>query len=56
MIWDMQFGFFFVYYVWMYQQYIDKFYDLYSLGKFKILIDLKKFVGVYFVVDVVEYF
>lgn len=48
-------GFFLVHYVRMYQQHIDKLYDLYSSGKLKISIDSKKFVGVHSVAGAVEH-
>ncbi|KAK6946122.1 Alcohol dehydrogenase, N-terminal [Dillenia turbinata] len=48
-------GFFLVHYAHFWQEHLNKLFDLYSLGKLKVTIDPKKFVGIHSVADAVEY-
>ncbi|XP_058730739.1 uncharacterized protein LOC131602601 [Vicia villosa] len=48
-------GFFLVQYSHMYQEHLDKLYDLYSKAKLKVAVDPKKFIGLNSVADAVEY-
>ncbi|KAL5062952.1 hypothetical protein RYX36_024689, partial [Vicia faba] len=47
-------GFFLVQYCHMYQEHLDKLYDLYSKGNLKVAVDPKKFIGLHSVADAVE--
>ncbi|PWA53987.1 ARP protein (REF) [Artemisia annua] len=51
----LQAGFFLVQYAHLWQQHLDNLVHLFSVGKLKVAIDLKIFVGVQSVVDAVEY-
>ncbi|EEF43705.1 prostaglandin reductase-3 [Ricinus communis] len=48
-------GFFLIQYADLWQQHLNKLFDLFSAGKLKISIDPKRFVGVHSVADAVEY-
>lgn len=48
-------GFFLVQYSHLWRQHLDRLFDLYSMGKLKVAIDPKKFVGLKSVADAVEY-
>ncbi|WVZ65206.1 hypothetical protein U9M48_014612 [Paspalum notatum var. saurae] len=48
-------GFFLVQYAHLWQDHLDKLFDLYASGKLKVSLDPKKFVGVASVPDAVEY-
>ncbi|CAI9786321.1 unnamed protein product [Fraxinus pennsylvanica] len=48
-------GFFLVQYAHLWQQHLDKLVDLYSLGKLKVAVDPKPFLGVNSVADAVDY-
>uniref|UniRef100_A0A0A9BTL5 Enoyl reductase (ER) domain-containing protein n=1 Tax=Arundo donax TaxID=35708 RepID=A0A0A9BTL5_ARUDO len=48
-------GFFLVQYAHLWQDHLDKLFDLYASGKLKVSLDHKKFVGVASVPDAVEY-
>ncbi|XP_021625824.1 prostaglandin reductase-3 isoform X2 [Manihot esculenta] len=48
-------GFFLIQYGHLWQQHLDRLFDLFSTGKLKISIDPKRFVGVRAVADAVEY-
>lgn len=48
-------GFFLVQYSHLWQQHLDKLFDLFSSGKLKVAVDPKKFIGVGSVADAVEY-
>eukprot|EP00262_Sarcandra_glabra_P003563 TRINITY_DN14304_c0_g1_i1.p1 TRINITY_DN14304_c0_g1~~TRINITY_DN14304_c0_g1_i1.p1 ORF type:complete len:495 (+),score=90.93 TRINITY_DN14304_c0_g1_i1:140-1624(+) len=48
-------GFFLVQYSHLWQQHLDRLYDLFSLGKLKVAVDPKKFLGLNSVADAVEY-
>ncbi|TVU00583.1 hypothetical protein EJB05_53972, partial [Eragrostis curvula] len=48
-------GFFLVQYAHLWQDHLDKLFDLYASGKLKVSLDPKKFVGVSSVPDAVEY-
>lgn len=48
-------GFFLVQYSHLWQPHLDKLFHLYSLGKLKVAIDPKKFLGLHSVADAVEY-
>ncbi|KAG9450919.1 hypothetical protein H6P81_010884 [Aristolochia fimbriata] len=48
-------GFFLVQYVHLWQEHLDRLFDLYSSGKLKVFVDPKKFVGISSVADAVEY-
>lgn len=48
-------GFFLIQYAHLYQQHLDKLFRLYSVGKLKVTLDLKQFLGVNSVADAVEY-
>ncbi|XP_054786825.1 uncharacterized protein LOC129293048 isoform X2 [Prosopis cineraria] len=48
-------GFFLVQYSHLWRQHLDRLFDLYSMGKLKVAIDPKKFVGLQSVADAVEY-
>ncbi|KAI7978945.1 Prostaglandin reductase-3 [Camellia lanceoleosa] len=50
-----QAGFFLVQYSHLWQPHLDKLFHLYSLGKLKVAIDPKKFLGLHSVADAVEY-
>ncbi|CAA3028384.1 ARP (REF) [Olea europaea subsp. europaea] len=48
-------GFFLVQYAYLWQQHLDKLVDLYFLGKLKVAVDPKPFLGVNSVADAVDY-
>nr|ACJ83745.1 unknown [Medicago truncatula] len=48
-------GFFLVQYSHMWQEHLDRLFDLYSQGKLKVAVDPKKFIGLHSVADAVEY-
>uniref|UniRef100_A0A7N0UM82 Uncharacterized protein n=1 Tax=Kalanchoe fedtschenkoi TaxID=63787 RepID=A0A7N0UM82_KALFE len=48
-------GFFLVQYAPLWQQHLDRLYDLFSTGKLKVLIDSKRFVGLQAIPDAVEH-
>ncbi|KAI4295637.1 hypothetical protein L6164_035660 [Bauhinia variegata] len=48
-------GFFLVQYGHLWQQHLEKLFDLYSAGKLKVVLDPKKFLGLQAVPDAVEY-
>ncbi|XP_019422170.1 PREDICTED: prostaglandin reductase-3-like [Lupinus angustifolius] len=48
-------GFFLVQYAHLWQEHLDKLFNLYSTGKLKVAVDPKKFVGLRSVADAVEY-
>ncbi|KAF2321211.1 hypothetical protein GH714_035584 [Hevea brasiliensis] len=48
-------GFFLIQYGHLWQQHLDRLFDLFSTGKLKVSIDPKRFVGVHAVADAVEY-
>ncbi|XAR59461.1 15-hydroxyprostaglandin dehydrogenase (NAD(+)) [Bertholletia excelsa] len=48
-------GFFLVQYAHLWQEHLDKLFHLYSLGKLKVALDPKKFLGIHSVADAVEY-
>ncbi|XP_068637694.1 uncharacterized protein [Aristolochia californica] len=48
-------GFFLVQYVHLWQEHLDRLFDLYSSGKLKVFVDPTKFVGISAVADAVEY-
>ncbi|ERM97141.1 hypothetical protein AMTR_s00126p00098640 [Amborella trichopoda] len=48
-------GFFLVQYAHLWQEHLDRLYDLFSAGKLKVVVDPKQFVGLNSVADAVEY-
>uniref|UniRef100_A0A5B7BUR3 Putative zinc-binding alcohol dehydrogenase domain-containing protein 2 n=1 Tax=Davidia involucrata TaxID=16924 RepID=A0A5B7BUR3_DAVIN len=48
-------GFFLVQYSHLWQQHLDKLFHLFSLGKLKVAIDPKRFLGLHSIADAVEY-
>ncbi|GAB2222511.1 hypothetical protein Droror1_Dr00016627 [Drosera rotundifolia] len=48
-------GFFLLQYSRLWQQHLDKLFHLFSLGKLKVNVDAKSFVGLHSIVDAVEY-
>lgn len=48
-------GFFLIQYAHLYQQHLDKLFHLYSVGKLKVTLDPKQFLGINSVADAVEY-
>ncbi|KAJ0974948.1 hypothetical protein J5N97_016913 [Dioscorea zingiberensis] len=48
-------GFFLVQYAQLWQQHLDRLFDLFSSGKLKVVVDSKKFLGLKSVADAVEY-
>ncbi|KAM6558157.1 hypothetical protein CsatA_027396 [Cannabis sativa] len=48
-------GFFLVQYSYLWQQHLDKLVNLFSMGKLKVVVDPKQFLGVNSVADAVEY-
>lgn len=48
-------GFFLVQYSHMWQEHLDRLFDLYSQGKLKVAVDPKRFIGLQSVADAVEY-
>ncbi|WOK93988.1 zinc-binding alcohol dehydrogenase domain-containing protein 2 isoform X2 [Canna indica] len=48
-------GFFLVQYAHLWQEHMDRLFDLYSAGKLKVTVDPKRFVGLSSVADAVEY-
>jgi NADPH:quinone reductase-like Zn-dependent oxidoreductase len=48
-------GFFLVQYSHMWQEHLDRLFDVYSKGKLKVAVDPKRFIGLHSVADAVEY-
>jgi hypothetical protein len=48
-------GFFLVQYTHFWQQHLDRLFDLYAMGKLKVAVDPKQFVGLHSVTEAVEY-
>ncbi|XP_059449614.1 uncharacterized protein LOC132180722 [Corylus avellana] len=48
-------GFFLVHYSHLWQQHLDRLFNLFSMGKLKIAVDPKRFLGLHAVADAVEY-
>jgi len=48
-------GFFLVHYSHLWQQHLDRLFNLFSMGKLKVAVDPKRFLGLHAVADAVEY-
>nr|AFK35737.1 unknown [Lotus japonicus] len=48
-------GFFLVQYGHLWQEHLDRLFNLYSMGKLKVVVDPKKFIGLHSVADAVEH-